>query len=389
MVTESEQRKRVDTKGYEMSRTGCESMAEPSWESMVAMWQPAESGVRLLRLFGQSQEAILPDRIEGRPVTEIGPYCFSASERYPREGYQLTGMIRRLFVDKAPMERAGEWTEHRIDGIDRVDLPAICGKYVERVWMPDTVTTLHNAAFYNCRNLRQISLGGQIRAIGSDEFMNCLRLNRLILRGSVEEENGLELLLERLTTDVEIHFQPGDRKRMLARGEECVLFFPEYYEWLNEVTPAHIFSRSIEGEGLRMRRVFRDGRLDLSKYDQCYPSVMLSETDENLCRIALCRLQYPLKLSRESADLYEKAMRERPQQLMEILLQDRDAEALQFVCRKLSPETGVLSQWMERCIAAEWGEAVAYLMDAKRSKMTEKKYDFDDFDTFDDPEDDM
>lgn len=43
---------------------------------MTILWEPADSGCRLLRCFGNSPILNVPDMIDGRTVSEMGAYCF-------------------------------------------------------------------------------------------------------------------------------------------------------------------------------------------------------------------------------------------------------------------------------------------------------------------------
>ena len=94
--------------------------------SLGILWQACPGGARILRVFGDSPCPALPVQIEGFPVVEIGPYCFA--EKPVRPGAQCTG----------------------------TDTHEITGNFVEEVTLPDTVRTLHSAAFYNCRRLRRL-----------------------------------------------------------------------------------------------------------------------------------------------------------------------------------------------------------------------------------------
>lgn len=326
------------------------------------LWQEGKEGARILRVYGDHLAVRLPDRLAGLPVTEIGAYCFSASEHLPPDSCQLTRLTE-----------SGEEME-----IDSNTFPSISGHYVESVFLPDTVTTLHNAAFYNCRKMKLLSVGERIHAIGSDEFLNCVNLKTIILRGKPKGENGLFLLLERLISDVEVRFCPTDS------SPECVIFFPEYYEWLNEISPAHVFSRSIEGEGFRMRHTFQNHRLDFIRYDQCFPDVLKGESDKNICRIAVNRLRWPIDLQNQSKSIYEEALRTRPSHMMHLLIENRDLGGMEFFCRNLSWPRGVFSSWAESCIRAGWSEGAAYLMEIIRisGSFAKKSFAFDDFDFF-------
>ena len=60
---------------------------EPLHQQLDILWEPAEDGARILRVCGEQPALRLPEYIEQRPVTEIGPYCFSRSEPKLPEQY--------------------------------------------------------------------------------------------------------------------------------------------------------------------------------------------------------------------------------------------------------------------------------------------------------------
>jgi len=59
------------------------------------------------------------------------------------------------------------------------------------------------------------------------------------MRGKDSEATGLPLILERIAENITVSFCPNS-----SSSPESIVFFPEYYEWLDEISPAHIFSRS-------------------------------------------------------------------------------------------------------------------------------------------------
>lgn len=317
---------------------------------LAIRWQPdsKKQGARVLRVYSNSPELTLPAFIEGLPVTEIGPYCFAASQR------KIQGESF-LYPENAPAAEA------------------VCGSFLEKVILPDTVTTLHNAAFYNCRKLHTLSFSEKISSIGSDEFTNCRELKHLILRSAHDKASGLKILLERIETDVYVHFQTSSQS-------DSLVFFPEYYEWLDEITPAHLFSRSINGEGYRMRKAFRDKIFDYEKYDQCFTNALATESDQVLCEIALWRLRCPLALSQESKALYHKALTDRKTLLMKKIVKLREEDLLHFLFTELSPDAGELSDLLSLCSDADWAEGLAIIMgeQAKRIRKTPKTFSFDD-----------
>lgn len=350
------------------------SGAHADGDPLSLLWQPDESGdgIRLLRVFGDSPVVVLPDTIEGKKITEIGDYCFAPS--CPK----FRGEVFRTELFK----KEKEYTE-------------LCGPFVQEVRLPSFVKTLRNAAFYNCRKLKKLSVGTMISGIGSDEFTNDTRLEELIIRGSDTAATGLSLILERIAENITAFFCPketsdpetapdsvlpgnlsGDAAAAHA-SPAGVLFFPEYYEWLDEISPAHIFSRSINGEGFRMRKSFQNGILDYDKYDACFENALVSESPDALCRIALCRLRYPAHLKNSYREKYEAAVRKFLPTALRQAVKAQDFSLLTWVCRNFSPDGEELSAAIGECIASGWGEGNSFLIEEKHHRFTKKTFDFD------------
>ena len=199
---------------------------------MGLYWEPCPGGVRLLRLLGDTPCPAVPGTIEGLPVAELGPYCFA--DRPVRPGARRTGD----------------------------DTHEITGNFVEEVTLPDTVRVLDSAAFYNCRRLRRVTLGPGVEGFGSDLFTNCRQLQTFRLRAAADAPTGLKKLLGAVSADITVELDGAQ------------LFYPEYSEFLDENTPAHIFNHSIEGEGYRMRQCFTPGgAVDYAAFDASFAQV--------------------------------------------------------------------------------------------------------------------
>lgn len=350
-----------------------------SSQKLDILWEPAGQGVRILRVYGEHPVVNLPETIDGRPVTEIGAYCFSRSEpRLPEQYFHF-------YMNTA-------FTSSR-------QLFCLSGSSVEAIWLPASVTILHNAAFYNCRNLHTLSVGAGIQSIGSDEFMNCTSLSRLIMRCKDTEAEGLPLLLERYAENLLVLFVPEENHAVSTVSAQnadnatflpapadisAALFFPEYYEWLDEISPAHIFSRSIHGEGFRMRKCFENGRINYEKYDLCFENALKVESDESLCRIAVTRLRWPGGLKETAESLYTDALKTRLSTAISIAIREQNLSLLLFLCRYFS--AGDYSQAISACVETDWGEGSARLMEEKHQSgsFAGKSFSFDDFDDFDD-----
>ena len=327
-----------------------------------------KDGIRILQGYGDLTRIRIPDRILDHPVREIGPYCFSASE--PGKGIQ---------PDSDTFFCSLNYNDSEIlTGQKRVDapsLPPLMGRYLEEVYLPPGLSALHNAAFYNCRQLSCLAFGPELLAIGSDVFTNCSKLKRLLYQGTGQDAAALSLILDRLEGDITAVFtgQPG----MEDRGREPVfaLFFPEYYEWLDEVTPAHLFSRSIHGEGFRMRKCIKEGRVYFDRYDACFAAAQKTESAKSLCRIAGIRLRYPAALAPAARSLYEQALLEHYETATDLVLSIRSTGFLTLLLDILTgPEADRrMRQVLEGCIRSDWGEGAALVMEQRGQKTPVKK----------------
>lgn len=299
---------------------------------MAFLWEPCADGARLLRVFGDTPCPVIPGTVAGITVTEIGPYCFA--ER-PVTGGRLWG----------------EGTEH-----------PITGNFVEEVTLPDSVHTLHSAAFYNCRRLRRLTAGGGICALGSDLFTNCHALETFALRAAPGDATGLRKLLGAVSADVGAEFLGGNGAR---------LFYPEYFELLDENAPAHLFNRNIEGEGYRYRQCFGNGAVDYAAYDAVFPQASVNEPPENLCRLALGRLLTPYALKEEAQARYEDYLRRQPDAAFGLVIRGRDSAAVSLLAALGLPTADAAVQ----CGRAGWSEGAALLLGGGRHR--KKSYDFD------------
>ena len=333
-------------------------------QEMQIAWQKtsASDGVRILRVYSHSPEIMIPDRIAGLPVKEIGAYCFSSSEKQAKGETFLSDFD--AFLQESNTSAFSQ---------NNLKFSPACGNFISELTIPDSVTILHNAAFYNCRKLSRLSFGPCICGIGSDEFTNCQKLKYLNIRADIGAPTALKTILERIETELFVSF--SDANGILSSE----LYFPEYYEWLDEISPAHIFSRSIHGEGYRMRKSFDDRILNYAKYDDCFHSALNNETDASIINIALFRLLYPNKLEDAAKELYQKALSDRSTLAFSNIIKDRHSDMLLFLLRQLCHDSSDFTPVLLSCSEAGWAEGAALVMEAqqKLSKRKPKTFSFD------------
>lgn len=296
-------------------------------------WEPCPGGARLLRLLGDTPCPAVPGTIEGLPVAELGPYCFA--DRPVRPGARRTGD----------------------------DTHEITGNFVEEVTLPDTVRVLDSAAFYNCRRLRRVTLGPGVEGFGSDLFTNCRQLQTFRLRAAADAPTGLKKLLGAVSADITVELDGAQ------------LFYPEYSEFLDENTPAHIFNHSIEGEGYRYRQCFDGSVLRFAEYDAAFPQACVGESEKTLCRIALDRLCTPFALLPEAQGIYSAYLAAHAASAAAPLIARRDTESLQLVLKLADEENR--RQIALACSQSGWSEGAALTLGGQRPRR-QKTYDFDD-----------
>lgn len=296
-------------------------------------WEPCPGGARLLRLLGDTPCPAVPGTIEGLPVAELGPYCFA--DRPVRPGARRTGD----------------------------DAHEITGNFVEEVTLPDTVRVLDSAAFYNCRRLRRVTLGPGVEGFGSDLFTNCRQLQTFRLRAAADAPTGLKKLLGAVSADITVELDGAQ------------LFYPEYSEFLDENTPAHIFNHSIEGEGYRYRQCFDGSVLRFAEYDAAFPQACVGESEKTLCRIALDRLCTPFALLPEAQGIYSAYLAAHAASAAAPLIARRDTESLQLVLKLADEESR--RQIALACSQSGWSEGAALTLGSQRPRR-QKTYDFDD-----------
>lgn len=316
-------------------------------------WEWGAEGARLLRVYGMTAEAVLPGEIEGIPVTEIGAYCFAERAHLP-EHYETT---------RAKTAISGQLRE-------------LSGGYIEKVVLPDSVKRIGNLAFYNCTALRLLEFGSELAEIGSDAFMNCKNLHHMTVHCGSGERSGIRQILAQISADMEVTFR--------GREEiEAVLLFPEYYESYDEIAPAHLFGRNIEGEGFRARQCFKEGIPDFMQYDTIFPKACAEESEKTLCRLAMNRLRYPVNLGAEAGRRYEDYIRAHAGAVCAAAARERDMQPVLFLCERGLGVRSNLEEGMHLSADLDWAEGAAWFLRLLEQffpkKSAENRYGFEDF----------
>ncbi len=318
---------------------------------MEFLWREEAGEATIYRVYGSSPVVEIPKVLDGCPVTRIGAYCFSDRQRMPEDGVHRTWSNEMIESDRSTVSHMTE----------------LAGGFVEKVILPDTLRHIGNAAFFNCRELREMELGGGSLTIGSDVFNNCTKFKKAVVRGKTSDSTGVKQLVTRISWDLEVSFQ------------DAILLYPEYYETYDTIAPAHIFGLNIQGEGFRARQCFRGEAVDLAAYDEIFGKAQAEESVETLARMALNRLMTPVELTEERRQVYEGYVKHQEKEIVPVLVKKRQLERLEFVCRHKYVEGTTLDTATAQAIDQNWSEGAMQLLEWKKKYYVvekKKRYEF-------------
>lgn len=346
-------------------------------ETYQFIWQKtSQNSARLLRLYGQTPEVKLPEQIAGFPLEEIGSYCFAETERFPEGECYVTKREngRECFTKSFSESRQQDTLDIRYSPREEHGMRKLCGSYIESVTFPDTVKTTGSLVFYNCTGLLQLQIGSGLESIGSDTFMNCKNFHSLSVRCGIGARSAVRQILAQISHDMEVEFW-GEH------GIEARVFFPEYYESYDEIAPAHLFGRNIEGEGFRARQCFKEGRVDLPAYDKIFAQACVDESERTLGQMAENRLRYPAELSAARREQYENYIRSHDGVLAVMRAKKRNLDSLRFLCNQNLLSAEAVTEAILTCSRMGWAEGAASLMQYKNemTRVKKNRYEFDEF----------
>ena len=191
----------------------------------------------ILRCETRDPVVLLPDEIDGAPVTALGRYVLSG--RAPDLSGRDTFSVRVTCGGPLPV--------HEADSIRAVTLPK-------------QLKTVGSYAFYNCRSLEELTMTDSVSAFDGGSLMNCLSLHRIRLLAPPGGATCLPKILGETASELDVRFLHGDA---------CTpLLFPAYTEELEDLSPAHIFQRRIHGAGYSYRQCFDGAALNFRQYDR-------------------------------------------------------------------------------------------------------------------------
>lgn len=211
-----------------------------------------EKGVRIDKVRDPGSVVVIPEEIEGMPVTELGAYVLAESQ-------------------------------------------------VGELHLPPALAKIGAYAFYNCEQLRRITCYSRIGDLGTGMFAGGKGAEFLDFYQMEGEKSYLKDMLSELhqTLRVRIH-----------GAQEARLIFPEYFEESVENTPARILVIETHGCGHRYRYCFANREFQYRSYDELFPHVQVQEQEALVTELALGRILYPCGLTEDSRKMYRSYVEE-------------------------------------------------------------------------------
>ena len=270
---------------------------------------------------------VLPERMDGMPVTELDRYFFSQTVR----GREVP-----------PEELNGE--------------PELCGSGLDELTLPEYLRKIGPYAFYNCFHLKTLSFWSTVEDWGAGVFTGCTGIKHLKIRVVPGRKSCFKEVLSELRQELMADYL-NPEGRLLAR-----LVFPEFFEESVENTPARIIMREMHGCGHMYRYCFDGGEFDFWEYDRLFPYVRAQEPEEFVSKLALCRLCFPAGLRPEAEEEYRAYIREHPAAAARAAMAEQDA-AMTARLAKEARERGQLLAMIGEAEQAGNAAALALFMD--------------------------
>ena len=313
---------------------------------MEIHYRKSEKGLILTACYGVDGQIVLPDEIEGIPITEIAPYAFSDGKEAEDDLIYFSDEVSILNERK------------RLKTID-----------ITEIRLPFGIREIGKYAFYRCRNLEKLILSDEILEIGGGALTGCRGIREVEIHFQKGEQSALKSILDEVRFAVHAKLYMGEKM--------ADILFPEHYEEAVEDTPARQLYTQHHGAGGDYRQCFYNRELDYKKYDALLPRAIAEDTVETVGKMALGRLKRPYKLSEDAKQSYEKYLKEHLEEVVLFLTEAEDLESLKFLGESGLFSEAALAAGISKATEAKKTEILSFLMDEKYKLFPKKKKTFD------------
>lgn len=223
------------------------------------------------------------------------------------------------------------------------------------VELPATIDTLGRYAFYNCKNLRSISLHDGVEDYYDGVIKQCQSLSEITLH---QERDSFSVMKELL----------ADNDRRLTFTVEPIglrLTFPAYvYDFVEDVE-ARVLHHKIEGSGYPYRECVTRKGVDLLAYDKLFSHV-ISDDYEAAIVVALNRLRYPIELEDAAKEQYAQYLEQNARVVLLKLIEQECDEEIRYLCEECLITKDALEDGLYEAADKKLSAITAILMEYQR-----------------------
>ena len=305
------------------------------------------NGIMITGCYGTDGQVILPDEIEGKPVTALAPYTFAMD--HEDEG------------DKIWLGKSADYARER---------HRICGEELTEVWLPLQITEIGRYAFYRCRHLTGLTLADSLLDMGGGALTGC-HISNVEIHFLHGKKSCLKSIVD------EMRYQIRAILLYYEEGEEARILFPEHYEEAVENTPARILVTHHHGAGGYYRQCFYNRELDYKKYDEMLFHTIAEEEIRTTAELVLNRLMYPYDLGEKEKKSYQLWLKEHTEEAGRYLVTKEAFAGLAFLGKEGYWTENAMDSAIEAASGEKKTEILSYLMDEKHKRYPKEKKRFE------------
>ncbi|MDO5141368.1 MAG: leucine-rich repeat protein, partial [Eubacteriales bacterium] len=142
------------------------------------IWQ-VDGTVAIRGYSGEKKDVVIPDEIDGKPVTSILPFAFSGSDI---ESVVLPSTLKE--ITRGAFYRSNIESVVLPSTLEKIGENAFRGTKLKEIVIPDSVTDIGAETFCNCASLKKVVIGSGLELIHVGLFENCDSLEEVVIPGN-------------------------------------------------------------------------------------------------------------------------------------------------------------------------------------------------------------
>lgn len=235
-------------------------------------------------------------------------------------------------------------------------------KELEEAVLPESIYSLGRYAFYNCTNLKRLTLCDGIEDFYDGVTKLCENLSYVKIRFGQDNYTVIKDLLA--DNDRALHFTLQGKK--FGEMKEIKLTFPAYvYDFVEDVE-ARVLHHKIEGAGYPYRECVTRKGIDFRAYDNLFYQAV---TDDYrvAADIAFDRLMFPFELEQGAKENYEQFLLNSSQQLVTEFVEEDEFEKINFLLEQVLLTKEGCQEAIDFSVAEKKAEFTAMFMEYDRT----------------------